>query len=864
MNNIYNSFEPGKYWHSICLTPVHTITLNQLDSNVSTQQQFVNTLHKLIQDGDEVDRCYAIRSLATINDQHSTALLIDRLRDDDIDVCVDAAEALGKLGGNGASEKLLESLLNDPEGEVKTACIRALSTLGDRNTIPHFISMAEQRPDSLGYDSNEWDAWWDIQLEAIKALGAMQAGEAIPAFKRILEQDDYLDIENELYQALVKIGHEGDSLLLSVLESGSSRARRRVIKALGHSTAAATLKPLARGLQDNDPDIRIAVLKSLPLRAHAVSYLPIIFHLLKDEQPEVRRTAIEAVSTLSKQIPDTDTTDGQAALLEKLLPLLQDSDVYVQASVIDTLLQLSWIPERKHCDQIISMLADSRGDAFTAACNFISKHQLVEALPDILQLFKKRKLDFEEKAYVLRTLGELGEWNAKIDTLLSVQLFDDNKSVRLAALEALAILDKNLPQPVLNASKGDAELSDSMPIEKIIQALQGELETPVTRRPIPVTTVEAVPTSRLDETAIAGANALAEKQNQALDVNEDVNKEEAKTESPQDATFVEDEFVENAFNEISKSISKGEIPQPMSTLDSMAITCVEHELKAAEKLPLDIPEQPSGLTQEEKEELKEFLELSEANAKTAKWLFSKEKVSLEVDIQRLAARMMAAAKPEKAIPSLLKVYAQSNDIALKTEIIVSLGRLVDKPSRLPTEQLAEILQIFNSALQAADRNQRIAAARSLGRIGNDQSIQKLVAGLEDEEVAMRVACLDSIHTLIEKHADMNLDYVGLAGQILQQFENNEVGVHRAAISALLPLLNNKLNGDTQAVKETAIDRFIEAGLAGTDGQVREMSSGLNALDQSLSSERLLTRLESCPSSIERRYVLEMLGELHRQ
>ncbi len=61
---------------------------------MSTQQQFVNTLHKLIQDGDEVDRCYAIRSLAAINDQHSTALLIDRLRDDDIDVCVDAVEAL--------------------------------------------------------------------------------------------------------------------------------------------------------------------------------------------------------------------------------------------------------------------------------------------------------------------------------------------------------------------------------------------------------------------------------------------------------------------------------------------------------------------------------------------------------------------------------------------------------------------------------------------------------------------------------------------------------------------------------------------------------------------------------------------------
>lgn len=831
---------------------------------MNTHQQFVNTLHKLIKDGDEVDRCYAIRSLATINDQHSTTLLIDRLRDDDIDVCVDAAEALGKLGGEGASEKLLESLLNDPEGEVKTACIRALAELGDRNTIPHFVSMAEQRPDSLGYDANEWDAWWDIQLEAIKALGIMQANEAVPAFKRIFEQDDYLDIENELYRALVQMGHDGDSLLLSILESGPSRARRRVIKALGHSSSAATLKPLARGLQDNDPDIREAVLKSLPLRSHAVSYLPIIFHLLKDDQPEVRRAAIEAVNALSKQSQSTHAGDSQATLVEKLLPLLQDSDTYVQASVINTLLQLSWVPERKHGDQIITMLANSQGDAFTAACRFIARHQLVDALPDLLQLFKKRKLDFGEKAQVLRTLGELGEWNEKIDALLSAQLFDDNKAVRLAALEALACLDKKSPNPVPDqALQGKPELSAGLPIDKIIEALRGELETPVTRRPIPVTTVEAIPTSKLDETEIAAANARSEKQNQEQTQTPDKLENEDPSDRQEDATFVENEFVEEAFREISKSISEGEIPQPMSTLDSMAITCVENKLKAAENLPADIPEEPSSLTEEEKEELKEFLALSEANAKTAKWLFSKEKVPLEVDIQRLAARMIAAAGPDKAIPSLLQAYIENDDIGLQTEIILSLGTLADDPSRLPTEQLSKILLTLNSALKADDRNLRIAAARSLGQFGNDQSIQLLVEGLEDEEVAMRVQCLTSISILIARHTDMDTNFSKLARRILQQFENNEVGIHRAAIAALLPLLSNKLNGDTRAIKEATIDHLIDAGLAGTDGQVREMSNGLNALDQSLSSVRLLAKLEACPSSIERRYVLEMLGELHR-
>jgi len=39
--------------------------------------------------------------------------------------------------------------------------------------------------------------------------------------------------------------------------------------------------------------------------------------------------------------------------------------------------------------------------------------------------------------------------------------------------------------------------------------------------------------------------------------------------------------------------------------------------------------------------------------------------------------------------------------------------------------------------------------------------------------------------------------------------------------------------------------------------------GLNALDKDLSSTHLLTKLDQVSNSIERRYVVEMLGELHR-
>lgn len=830
----------------IALLPL--LSLQRSHTSVNTQQQLIGKLHDLIKQGDDVDRCYAIRSLAAIHAPDSSEILIECLRDDDIDVCVDAAEALGKVGGASAAGKLLESLMNDPEGEIKTACIKALAELGDSDTIPHFIAMAEQRPDNIGFDDNEWDVWWDMQLESIKALGNLKAREAIPAFRNIIEQGNYLDIENELYNAAAQIGHEGDELLLSLLETGTSRARRRVIKALGNSNTQATLKPLARALQDEDPEIRSAALQALPNRQHAIYYLPVILHLLKDSDASVRRAAVQAVTTINLQEQPGEKNPDQASLIQKLLPLLGDSDPYVLSSVIDTLLQLQWTPDRQNSDRIIALLSSGEGDGLAAVCRFISAHRLQQALPDLLNLFKKRQLRADQKARILACIGDLEVWNTQLETMLGTQLFDTSKSVRIAALETLASLDKNSA-----AETGDDE--HRQPIDMIIEALQGSLQVPVNLRPIPVTTNK----QNTSETAQKATAETAPPEEAAKD-----------SESTQAVFSAESEegkeLLDSAFKEIRESIEDGDSPQPMSTLDSMAISCVERQINSAANLPADqTEEQKTVLSDAEKEELKEFLAISEANTETAKWLFSKEKVSLNVDIQRLAAKMISFTGSALAIPSLLQVCQHSDDVALKREILLSLGKLVRRRTDLPSEQ-AEMLQaLLLDSLQDKDRSLRIAAARTLGGLGDGSDISRLIACLDDPEVAMRVQCLNSIQALVEGEAEGKgeVDYAELAEQILVQFDNNEVGIHRAAIDALLPLLNNKLNGNTQAIREAAIARLITAGLSGSDGQVREMSQGMNALDKDLSSRHLLTRLDNTDTSVERRYLMEMLAELHR-
>ena len=110
-----------------------------------------NKLGALLLEGDEVDRCYAIQSLVSMRHDGANALLENCLRDEDIDVCVDAAQALGVLGDRRSSPRLLESLLNDPDGEVKTACITALAELEENEAIPHLLQIIEQRPEDISF-----------------------------------------------------------------------------------------------------------------------------------------------------------------------------------------------------------------------------------------------------------------------------------------------------------------------------------------------------------------------------------------------------------------------------------------------------------------------------------------------------------------------------------------------------------------------------------------------------------------------------------------------------------------------------------------------------------------------------------------
>ncbi|MBE9562110.1 MAG: HEAT repeat domain-containing protein, partial [Proteobacteria bacterium] len=258
-------------------------------------KQVLEALCNLIATGDEVDRCYSAKALGKLKKSQAIPNLIQCLRDEDIDVVMDAAEALGNIGDSTAIPALLESLTNDPDGEVKTTVVEALVKIDSSETIITLLKIAETNPENIIWDeNNEWNAWWDMQLLAVKALGTKQIPEAVPILLSILADEDSQDIESEIFTALAQIAGVGEEFLIQCLATGIPKQRRRSATALGLLKSSASRKALALALSDQNVEVRIAAIHSLG-KQEATPYLNIILRFLNDPEPKMRQAAIEVV-----------------------------------------------------------------------------------------------------------------------------------------------------------------------------------------------------------------------------------------------------------------------------------------------------------------------------------------------------------------------------------------------------------------------------------------------------------------------------------------------------------------------------------------------------------------------------------------
>ena len=270
--------------------------------------------------------------------------LIARLKDEDADVRVAAAEALGKLEDARAVPGLLD-VLRDREVKVRSAAAQSLGKFHDSRAIGGLTALLQ-------------DSSADVRKEALNALSEYESGVPVAAVIRMLDDPD-------------------------------AELRHSAAHTLGNQKDRAAGAALARAVRDPSSEVRQAAIEAIA-ELHDVSHAPAILPALGDPNADVRKQALDALSELRSPIAEGT-----------LLGLMRDANTEVRAKAaelagersilgaIPSLRRLLDDPDhdvREHAVSALSEIADPAADeALRAALTSKDanvRRNAVEALGD--------------------------------------------------------------------------------------------------------------------------------------------------------------------------------------------------------------------------------------------------------------------------------------------------------------------------------------------------------------------------------------------------------------------------------------------------------------------------------------------------
>ncbi len=781
---------------------------NDGNTALACKDKVISSLRHLLDSGDEVDKCNASRALGSIGATEAIDDLVLRLGDEDIDVCIDAAEALGKLRAEKVVPTLLDSLLNDPDGELKTALVKALGVIGDPRSIPLLMEIAEHPPEEMVRDSNEdWDDWWDMQREAVIALGNMRAEQATSVLQALLTEEEALDIEQDILKALVKIGVAGEKIVIQQLQASAALSRRRAANALALSRNSETLKPLAAMLRDSSEEVRLSALNALVERK-ATKYLGAIELLKRDRSEKVRQAAILAYDRLAR--PTDTETEGTPAPRSDLL---QDPDAEVRATYLNSLQQAENQIDDVDLQQLVfTALSDRNDQVLQAAIPLLAmlpEPREREAL--LIDLMQRPKLTSPLLLTCIQTLTQMSRWNDSVAQAMKRLISHDDGSIRLAALQALMSMEREI-----DALKMTGQ--ENTPIDIIDEALNGrivlEVEVaaePVEADPVPVETAVAETAAAEDAApATSTLESIMQDNQQVQDALRESNNT-PQTDEEHDAALAEYSDL------VQKNVVRGEW-----------LFGNKERVSAARDVPRLAARVLSGLPAH-----------------------------------------LSAQKTARIVDSLLSAL-NSGDEKLRCDAADAIARIATDNPRIAEIEYAYgglVTQFHNEQWDL-----KLACMRALAAIRNRAAIPILMSALDHQRPALRVEALHSITELLlhgnapVKNAHMPEEPPTLTewvNRLIDCLRDAESGIRYAAVADLKKCLRTEEIAQQQELTDLAIEKIIAAAFDNQGGRTRDMALVLKEVAPVQGTASLLQLLQDLSGSYDRRFAIEMLEEIYR-
>jgi HEAT repeat protein len=207
--------------------------------------------------------------------------------------------------------------------------------------------------------------------------------------------------------------------------------RRWLVNVLGYSKDLRAFDPLLERLNDQDADVRKAVIEALVQLGDKQAVAPLLAKL-DDQDANVRRAVIEALAQLG---------DKQAVV--PLLAKLDDGDANVRRAVIEALAQLG---DKQAVVPLLAKLDDGDANVRRAVIGALGNLGDKQAVAPLLAKLEDQAANV--RMAVIGALGQLGDKQAVAPLLAKLE--DQDANFRMAVIGALGQLgDKQAVAPLL-------------------------------------------------------------------------------------------------------------------------------------------------------------------------------------------------------------------------------------------------------------------------------------------------------------------------------------------------------------------------------------------------------------------------------
>jgi len=350
--------------------------------------------------------------------EDSVSVLIQMLQDQELNVRVNAATALGQSKEATAVPALTQALhLQDQDETVRASVAEALKKIGSpealralKETIPALIQALQDRDP-------------EVRSNAAYTLGGKGEGavDAVPALIQLLK-DQNGDVRSNSAGALGQIGTPeaikaakgAIPALVQALQNKDIRVT--AAGALGQigtpeaiKAAEGAVPDLIQALQDQDDSARRTAAVALgKVGESAKDAVPALIQALQDEDSGVRGNAAWALGEIGEGIPDAIKAAVDA--VPALIQALQDQNGWVRGNSASALVSIGTPDAIKAANRAVPALIHALQDKETmvraSAAEALGQIGSVGAVPALIQTLKDQEEDV--RYYTAEALKKIG------------------------------------------------------------------------------------------------------------------------------------------------------------------------------------------------------------------------------------------------------------------------------------------------------------------------------------------------------------------------------------------------------------------------------------------------------------------------